>query len=91
MPSSIPKLPSDADLRRQIHFSTADGRIWLAGQRMLLMHASALGTLRRELIQTVGIDITRRLLLRTGFAAGQRDAALAREVRGKAGIFDIDI
>ena len=89
MPSSIPKLPSDADLRRQIHFSTADGRIWLAGQRMLLMHASALGTLRRELIQTVGIDITRRLLLRTGFAAGQRDAALAREVRGKAGIFDM--
>ena len=89
MPSSIPKLPSDADLRRQIHFSTADGRIWLAGQRMLLMHASALGTLRRELIQTVGVDITRRLLLRTGFAAGQRDAALAREVRGKAGIFDM--
>lgn len=89
MPSSIPKLPSDADLRRQIHFSTADGRIWLAGQRMLLMHASALGTLRRELIQTVGIDITRRLLLRTGFAAGQRDAVLAREVRGKAGIFDM--
>lgn len=89
MPNIFTKLPSDADLRRQIHFSTADGRIWLAGQRMLLMHASALGTLRRELIQTVGIDITRRLLLRTGFAAGQRDAALAREVRGKSAIFDM--
>ncbi len=51
---TLPALPSDADLRRQIQFSAADGRIWLAGQRMVLMHAASLGILRRELMHTLG-------------------------------------
>ena len=29
------------DLRRLVHFSTGDGRIWLADQRMVLVHAAA--------------------------------------------------
>ena len=81
---SVPALPKDDDLRRLIHFSAHDGRIWLAGQRMLLVHAAALGALRRELIQTIGRDATRRLLLRAGYAAGQADAQLARQVRAGA-------
>jgi len=80
-------MPPDADLRRLVHFSAKDGRIWLAGQRMLLVHAAAFAALRRELMQTIGRDGTRRLLLRAGFAAGERDAALARQVRGDAGIY----
>lgn len=52
----LPPLPSDADLRRLIHFSAGDGRIWLAGQRMLLLHAAALASLRRELMNTLGRD-----------------------------------
>lgn len=83
---SVPALPKDDDLRRLIHFSAHDGRIWLAGQRMLLVHAAALGALRRELIQTIGRDATRRLLLRAGYAAGQADAQLARQVRAGADI-----
>lgn len=83
---SLP-LPGDDDLRRLIHFSTHDGRIWLAGQRMLLVHAAALGALRRELMQTIGRDATRRLLLRAGFAAGQADAQLARQVRPDADLY----
>jgi len=79
--STVLALPRDDDLRRLIHFSAHDGRIWLAGQRMLLVHAAALGALRRELMQTIGRDATRRLLLRAGFAAGQADAQLARQVR----------
>jgi len=39
---SVLTMPSDADLRRQVRFSSADGRIWLAGQRMVLMHAASL-------------------------------------------------
>lgn len=84
----LPPLPGDADLRRLVHFSAGDGRIWLAGQRMLLVHAAALGALRRELMQTIGRETTRRLLLRAGFAAGERDAALARQVRPKASLFE---
>lgn len=86
--SRLPPLPTDADLRRLVHFSAGDGRIWLAGQRMLLVHAAALGGLRRELMATLGRDGTRRLLLRAGYAAGERDAALARQVRGGAGLFE---
>ena len=82
-------LPSDADLRRMVHFSAGDGRIWLAGQRMLLIHMAALGALRRELMRTIGRDHTRRLLMRAGFASGERDAALARQVRPEASVFEM--
>jgi DNA-binding NtrC family response regulator len=85
----LPPLPSDADLRRMLHFSARDGRIWLAGQRMVLVHAAALGGLRRELMRTIGREQTRRLLLRAGYASGERDAALARQVRGDASVFDM--
>lgn len=85
----IPSLPSDADLRRLIHFSAGDGRIWLAGQRMVLVHASALGALRRELMQSVGPEQTRRYFTRAGFAAGTSDAALAKEIRANATLFDM--
>lgn len=85
----LPKLPADSDLRQLIHFSASDGRIWLAGQRMLLVHAAALGSLRRELMHAIGWQATRRVLLRAGFAAGERDAALARQVRGASGLFEM--
>lgn len=86
---ALPPLPKDDDLKRLIHFSARDGRIWLAGQRMLLVHAAALSALRRELMQTVGRDATRRLLLRAGFAAGQADAELARQIRPRADLFEV--
>ncbi|RYF62346.1 MAG: AAA family ATPase, partial [Comamonadaceae bacterium] len=82
-------LPPDADLRRMVHFSAGDGRIWLAGQRMLLVHAAALGALRREMMGTIGREQTRRLLMRAGYASGERDAKLARQVRGDASVLDM--
>lgn len=87
-PKDLPPLPSDADLRRLIHFSAGDGRIWLAGQRMLLIHAASLASLRRELMNTIGREQTRRLLMRAGYAAGERDAALARQVRPESSMFE---
>lgn len=81
--------PPDADLRRLIHFSTSDGRIWLADQRMVLIHAAALGALRKEMMESVGPAQTRRYFTRAGFGAGERDAALAREIRGKAPLYDM--
>ena len=83
----LPALPSDADLRRQVHFSAADGRIRLAGQRMVLMHAASLGILRRELIHTMGWAAARRLMMRVGYASGERDAALAHQLRPGADAF----
>ena len=85
---ALPPFPPASDLRRLVHFSANDGRIWLAGQRMLLFHAAALGGLRRELIRTVGPDMARRVLMRAGYSAGERDSALARQVRPHASLFD---
>ncbi len=87
--TKLPPLPGDADLRRLIHFSTGDGRIWLAGQRMVLVHSAALGALRRELMLGVGAEQSRRVFTRAGFAAGERDAALARQIRPQASLYDM--
>jgi DNA-binding NtrC family response regulator len=89
MATPLNALPPDADLRRTLQFSSADGRIWLAGQRMLLVHAAAMGALRRELIASIGREQTRRLLMRAGHASGERDAALVRKVRGDAPLMDM--
>lgn len=79
---SAPTLPSSADLISRLHFDAKDGRIWLDDQRMLLLHAAALGVLRQELIETVGIDRARGLITRVGYYSGARDADLARKLRG---------
>jgi two-component system response regulator HydG len=71
--------PTMADLTESLFFSPGDGRIWLNDQRMLLWHSSAMGHLRRELIDTLGLDRARGLLTRAGYVSGARDAQLVRE------------
>ncbi|MCM5681602.1 sigma 54-interacting transcriptional regulator [Schlegelella sp. S2-27] len=71
--------PQLADLTECLFFSPGDGRIWLNDQRMVLMHTASLGTLRRELIDTLGLEQARGLLTRTGYESGARDARLVRE------------
>ena len=71
--------PTMADLTESLFFSPGDGRIWLNDQRMLLWHSSSMGHLRRELIDTLGIDRTRGLLTRAGYVSGARDAQIVRE------------
>ncbi|MFL9867832.1 sigma 54-interacting transcriptional regulator [Paraburkholderia fungorum] len=71
--------PTLGDLAECLFFSPGDGRIWLNDQRMLLLHSASFGSLRRELIESVGADLARRLLTRAGYASGTRDAALVRQ------------
>ena len=66
------------DLRARVHFCTETGQIWLHEHRMLLVHAEAQASLRKELIDTLGMDRARGLLTRMGYASGVRDAELAR-------------
>jgi len=66
------------DLRSRVHFCTETGQIWLHEHRMLLVHAEAQASLRKELIDTLGIERARGLLTRMGYASGVRDAELAR-------------
>lgn len=71
--------PTLAELTESLFFSPGDGRIWLNDQRMLLLHSSAMGHLRRELIDTLGLERARGLLTRAGYVSGARDAQLVRE------------
>jgi transcriptional regulator with GAF, ATPase, and Fis domain/predicted hydrocarbon binding protein len=82
-------LPDNADLVSRIHFSPQDGRIWLDDQRMLLMHASGFGVLRRELIESLGMERARGLLTRIGYNSGANDAHLARKMRGRSNAVDM--
>jgi DNA-binding NtrC family response regulator/predicted hydrocarbon binding protein len=89
-PSGAPfdslRYPDIADLMSRLHFAPGDGRIWLDDQRMLLVHTGAVGTMRRELIESLGIDAARGLLTRMGYNSGARDAEIARRVRPDASI-----
>ncbi|QUP56203.1 AAA family ATPase (plasmid) [Ralstonia syzygii] len=71
--------PTLADISECLYFSPGDGRIWLNDQRMLLLHSRAMGTLRRELIDSLGIDRARGLLTRAGYVSGAHDARLVCE------------
>jgi len=73
--------PSDADLRRLLHFDAASGAIWLGDRRMVLLHTGAMSALRQDLIASVGPEHARRLLTRMGYASGLRDAEFAKKTR----------
>ncbi|MEY4754319.1 MAG: hypothetical protein RJA44_1994 [Pseudomonadota bacterium] len=75
------KYPSDADLRRLLHFMPEEGSIWLGERRMLLLHTAALGALREDLIASIGPQQARRVFTRMGYASGMRDAEFARRTR----------
>jgi two-component system, NtrC family, response regulator HydG len=83
------RYPDIADLMSRLRFAPSDGRIWLDEQRMLLLHTESMGTLRRELIESLGIDTARGLLTRMGYNSGARDAELARRVRPDNSIMDM--
>ena len=73
--------PDIGDLLEKIHFDPSEGHIWLYEHRMVLMHISALGVLRSELIESLGITRARGLLTRIGYNSGARDAELTRHLR----------
>src|SRR5690349_18017987 len=66
------------DLRARVNFCADTGEIWLHDHRMLLVHAETQSSLRKELIDTLGMSRARGLLLRMGYASGVRDAELVR-------------
>ena len=70
-----------ADLSARVRFNPADGQVWLDDQRMLLIHLSSMTSLRKELVDSLGIEVARGLLTRMGYTSGARDAEIARRIR----------
>src|SRR5580765_5689587 len=70
---------ADLDIQELLHFSPEGGIITFAGERVLLLDAVALGLLRRELIDTIGMTAARSVLTRFGYAHGWRVAEMLRK------------
>ena len=73
-------MPAREDLLSRLRFSPETGNIWLDSKRMFLLHVGAFGTLRRELIETMGMARARGILTRMGYQSGSRDAELAKKL-----------
>ena len=62
-----------------LDFKPNRGIIRLHEQRVVVLSATAMGLMRKELIDILGIDSARRLFLRFGFADGYHDAVSLRD------------
>jgi two-component system response regulator HydG len=83
------KLIEQFNLRSRLRFNADEGQIWLDENRMLLLHARAMGALRRELFDSLGAERAKGLLIRMGFASGQQDAELAKKLLGAGDPYDV--
>ena len=77
------------DLKHLLRFESEEGRIWLAEERMILLRSSEMRALRRELIESLGLERAKGLMIRMGYVAGQRDADTAKKLRPNASVFDV--
>jgi len=66
-------------LAELLDFRPDEGIIRLHEQRVVILSAAAMGLLRKELIDTLGAETARRLLMRFGFADGYHDAVSLRD------------
>jgi DNA-binding NtrC family response regulator len=78
-PTSDPITHEQFDLGQVLDFRPDLGIIRLHEQRVVILSAAAMGLLKKELIDTVGADVTRRVMLRFGYADGYHDAVSLRE------------
>ena len=74
-------MPSSRKLQlpEVLEFRPEDGVIRLHEQRVVILSAAALGLLRKELVDTLGTESARRLLLRFGYADGYHDSVSLRD------------
>jgi DNA-binding NtrC family response regulator len=66
-------------LAELLDFRPDQGIIRLHEQRVVILSAAAMGLLRKELVDTLGQETARRLLLRFGYADGYHDAVSLRD------------
>ena len=66
-------------LAEVLDFKPDQGIIRLHEQRVVILSAAAMGLLRKELIDTLGLETARRLMLRFGYADGFHDAIGLRD------------
>jgi DNA-binding NtrC family response regulator len=73
-----PSRRNDLHLAEVLDFRPDQGIIRLHEQRVVILSAAAMGLMRKELVDTLGAESARRVLLRFGFADGYHDAVNLR-------------
>ncbi|QRQ85600.1 sigma-54-dependent Fis family transcriptional regulator [Cupriavidus oxalaticus] len=75
-----PKQPQ-FDLASLLTIDPKAAQIRLGDSRMVLMHTEALSYLRKEILDTLGLERGKGLLIRMGYAQGMRDAEMVKRER----------
>jgi hypothetical protein len=70
VPQSDPIAQQQFDLGQVLDFRPDQGIIRLHEQRVVILSAAAMGLIRKELTDTIGAEVTRRVMLRFGYADG---------------------
>jgi len=70
--------PRELELSNLLEVDPSGGAIHFGGQRAVIMDAVALGMLRKELIELLGMAVARTILTRFGYAHGRRCAESIR-------------
>lgn len=71
-------LPPD-DFLKLLSFNFAEAHIWLGDRRVMLTDVAFFAGLRHRLIDALGTDETKKLLMRLGFDSGRKDAELIKK------------
>ena len=79
LPDAEPTELEHLNLAEILDFRPGQGIIRLHEQRVVILSAAAMGLLRKELIDTLGLETARRLMLRFGYADGYHDAVSLRD------------
>jgi transcriptional regulator with PAS, ATPase and Fis domain len=72
--------PGELRLLELLKADEESGVIRFKHRRMLIFDADAMGLLRKELVETLGLERARRILTRFGYACGYRDALTSKEL-----------
>ena len=72
--------PGELKLLELLKADEESGVISFQHRRMLIFDADAMGLLRQELIEALGLERARHLLTRFGYACGYRDALTSKEL-----------
>src|SRR5437867_4636519 len=72
--------PEDLKLFELLQIDEEAGTIYFKNRRLVIFDADAIGLLRKELIESLGIDRARRILTRFSYARGYRDAISLKDM-----------
>lgn len=70
---------SELRMDELLHFSPEQGKIFLKDSRVIVFDAAALGMLRKDLIDTLGLDRAKGFLIRYGWSCGFEAAMSIKE------------